>query len=102
MRPGLTADWDHLSRCRKYVNLIREKVAANTQLGIDPNRVTGLIVADKFENDAAVRREIPELRKSEIFTYEWEALLEESKRTWKEFLDILKERSPDDPRLSAL
>jgi hypothetical protein len=102
MRPGLTADWDHLSRCRKYVNLIRAKVAENTGLGINPGRVTGLIVADKFAKDEAVRTELPELEKSGIFTYEWKALLEESKRTWKEFLEILKERSPNDPRLSAL
>jgi hypothetical protein len=102
MRPGLTADWDHLSRCRMYVNLIRAKIAENTQLGIDPDRVTGLIVADKFSKDPAVLKEIPELRKSDIFTYEWKALLEESKRTWKEFLDILKERNPEDPRLASL
>jgi hypothetical protein len=102
MRPGLKADWDHLSRCRKYINLIRAKVRNNTELGLNPDRVTGLIVADKFEKDPAVQSEIPELRKSDIHTYEWRALLEESKRTWKEFLNILKERSPDDPRLSAL
>ncbi len=42
MRPGLTADWDHLSRCRMYVNLFRDKLADNTQIGIDSERVTGL------------------------------------------------------------
>lgn len=102
MRPGLTADWDHLSRCRMYVNLIRDKLAANTQLGIDADHVTGLIVADKFSKKPAVRKEIPELRKSNIFTFEWEALLEESRSRWREFLDILKERGPNDPRLAAL
>lgn len=102
MRPGLTADWDHLSRCRMYVNLVRDKLADNTKLGIDPERVTGLIVADKFSNKRAVKKEIPELRKSDIFTFEWSALLEESKGRWREFLDILKERGPDDPRLAGL
>jgi hypothetical protein len=102
MRPGLTADWDHLSRCRMYVNLVRDKLADNTKLGIDPERVTGLIVADKFSNKRAVKKEIPELRKSDIFTFEWSALLEESKARWREFLEILKERGPDDPRLAGL
>lgn len=102
MRPGLTADWDHLSRCRMYVNLIRDKIGANTKLGINPDRVAGLIVADDFSKKAAVRKEIPELQKSNILTYEWKALLEESKKQWQEFLNILKERAPDDPRLSAL
>jgi hypothetical protein len=60
------------------------------------------VVADKFDKKPAVRKEIPELAKSNIFTFEWQALLEESKRRWQEFLDILKERAPDDPRLSAL
>lgn len=102
MRPGLTADWDHLSRCRMYVNLIRDKIGANTRLGINSDRITGLIVADKFSKKPAVRKEIPELKKSDIFTYEWKALLEDSKKQWQEFLTILKDRAPDDPRLSAL
>jgi hypothetical protein len=102
MRPGLTADWDHLSRCRMYVNLVRDKLADNTKLGINPELVTGLIVADKFSNKRAVKKEIPELRKSGILTFEWAALLEESKSRWREFLEILKERGPDDPRLANL
>lgn len=102
MRPGLTADWDHISRIRKYLNLVRSMVGANTALGIDKNQVTGLVVADRFAKDDAVREEIAELQKSEIYTVEWETLLKQAEKTWSDFLEILKERAPEDERLSSI
>jgi len=100
MRPGKRADWDHLSRCRRYVLLIREKIEAETALGI--RRVTGLIVADRLESDPSVRREVQELEKSDIYAYSWPSLLEQSERIWREFLEIVGSRSPSDHRLRAL
>jgi len=100
MRPGKRADWDHLSRCKRYVHLIRDKIEAETALGI--TRITGLIVADRLESDASVRREIQDLEKSDILAFSWPSLLEQSERTWREFLDIVGERAPGDHRLKEL
>jgi hypothetical protein len=100
MRPGKRADWDHLSRCRRYVLLIRHKIEAETALGI--SKITGLIVADRLESDASVRSEIQELEKSDIFAFSWPSLLEQSERTWREFLEIVGTRAPDDQRLQKL
>lgn len=100
MRPGERADWDHLSRCRRYVLLVREKVETETALGI--GRVTGLIVADRLESDAGVRREIGELEKSRIYAYSWQTLLEQAEREWREYLEILGSRAPEDERLRAI
>lgn len=100
MKPGKTADYDHLSRCRAYIHIIREKLEAETSLGI--RKVSGLIVADKLANRTEVRREIPELAKMDIEATSWETLLEQSERVWREYLAIVKERAPDDDRLGTL
>lgn len=100
MRPGKRADWDHLSRCRRYVLLIREKLRTETALGI--TRVTGLIVADRLETDPSVRSEVQELVKSDIHAFSWKSLLEQSERIWREFLSIIGERSPSDRRMREL
>jgi RecB family endonuclease NucS len=100
MRPGKRADWDHLSRCRRYVLLVRDKTSAETALGIQ--RVTGLIVADRLDDDASVRSEVQELRKSEIYAFSWQSLLEQAERKWREFLEILGSRAPADERLQAV
>ena len=100
MRPGERADWDHLSRCRRYVLLIRDKVEAQSALGI--SKVTGLIVADRLDSDASVRREVPLLEKADIFAYSWPSLLEQSEGTWRDFLEIVGARAPEDQRLRDL
>jgi len=100
MRPGKKADWDHLSRCLRYVLLIREKVKVETALRIA--RVTGLIVADRLDNDPGVRSMVEELTKSDIHAYSWQLLLDQSERTWREFLFILGSRAPADQRLQKL
>lgn len=100
MRPGKRADWDHLSRCRRYVLLIREKIKTETALGI--RRVTGLIVADRLDNDPSVRSEVQELTKSDIHAFSWQSLLEQSERNWREFLSIIGSRAPSDQRLRQL
>jgi hypothetical protein len=100
MRPGLRADWDHLSRCRRYIHLIREKIEPQTALGI--KKITGLIVADYLDDDAGVRRELSELVKTDIYAYDWESLLDAAEKRWSEFLDILGQRAPQDERLDSI
>lgn len=102
MRPGKTADWEHFSKIRLYMNLVREKVANQSALGIDERRITGLVVADKLDQKPQVSREIPELEKSNIFVFNWKGLLEEARRTWREFLEIVGDRAPDDERVKKL
>lgn len=46
MRPGLTVDRDHLNRFRQYIQILRSRLSANTQLGI--RQVPGLLLADNL------------------------------------------------------
>jgi len=100
VRPGKKIDWDHLSRCRRYVLKIRDIVAGETQLGID--QVTGLVVADQLDSAGDVKQELLELHKSDITAYSWPTLLSEAGKAWNDFLDILVERAPGDARMKAL
>ena len=100
MRPGKTLDYDHLSRCRAYVTLVKMKVENESALGI--RRVTGLVVADNLGRSALVSKEIDELKKSNIYVYSWNTLIAQAERTWRDFLDIVGERAPADERLKSL
>lgn len=100
MRPGLTADYDHLQRCQTYVSIIDEKVKANTGLGID--QVTGLIVADKLSAKPGMSVFIQKLKLAGIMAHDWDTLLKSTEAKLKEFLEIVAERAPDDARLSQL
>jgi hypothetical protein len=100
MRPGETADWDHLDRIERYVVNVRDLVEAESTLGI--TRVTGLVVADRLEKSGEVKRKIEQLGREDITAYSWPSLVKETKRRWQDFLEILVQRAPNDPRLRDL
>jgi hypothetical protein len=100
MRPGETADWDHLDRIERYIVNIRDLVEAESALGI--TRVTGLVVADRLEKSGEVKKKIEQLAREDVASFSWPSLLQEAKRRWKEFLEILIERAPNDARLQDL
>lgn len=100
MRPGLTIDRDHLARFRHYVQVIRSRLAANSELRI--RQVTGLLVADSLVKRPDITLEIESLRRDDMWCQEWSALLSEAEAKWEEFMAAVAERAPDDPRVEAL
>ncbi len=101
MRPGKTADYEHLSKCEHYIRLIQTKVQSLTALGI--TRISGLVVADNLDRSPALITKIRDLRlHNDILTYDWDSLLNESERTCKEFLNTVGNRAPEDIRLREL
>jgi hypothetical protein len=99
-KPGNKIDGDHLSRFGLYVNAIRAHVEANT--GGPHSQVTGYIVADRIEDDAAVSKTIQDMARNEMYAMDWKTLLDGASRHWAEFFDAVVERSPDDPRVLRL
>lgn len=100
MRPGIAVDRDHIDRFQRYVDILRARIKANTTLGFE--RVTGILVADRLiarpENQEAINR----MAENHMLCQEWGVLFEQAASQWREFLEVLKERSPDDPRVRAL
>ena len=100
MRPGLSVDREHLNRYQEYVDIIRSKVKANTAYGFDT--VSGLLVADKLNRKPDMVGALARLARDDMDAIEWSGLLEKARAQWKEFLDVLVERAPEDDRLADL
>jgi len=100
MRPGLTLDWDHISRCKRYINYIKE--AMKSQTGSDFQQVSGYVIADNISSDDAVRHEILAMARDGIVVSEWKTLLSDAKSSWQEYLEILAVRGNGDSRLKNL
>ena len=97
VRPGLTVDWDHLSRFELYVRSIRTRVRAAT--GAQFRRVTGFIVADKLHNTPEFLDKIEDMEPQDMYGLDWDALLNKAETGWRDFLGILEERGGGDIRM---
>jgi len=100
MRPGLNLDFDHVNRFDTYIWQIREKVETTTAGRF--RRVTGYLIADGLERKTGLKRKIQEMEKSDMIAADWNTLLGEAVNGYREYLEILKSRAPDDARLQAL
>ncbi|MFD0145400.1 MULTISPECIES: ATP-binding protein [unclassified Streptomyces] len=100
MRPGVTADWDHVGRFERYIFSLREAVIANR--GGDFTSVTGLMVADRLDRPAGFAEKLSGLRRQGMDATDWPGLLGKAKAQWQEYFDILFDRAPEDGRMRAL
>lgn len=98
MRPDLAIDWDHIDRYQRYIDTLREKVAASSSKF---DVVEGLLVADKLERRTGMTSRILALRQQRMDVLTWEGLLDGSEAQWRDYLDLLQDRAPDE-RLRAL
>jgi hypothetical protein len=100
MRPGLTVDSDHLQRFQTYVDTLRVRLSANTALQV--RRISGLLVADSLAVAAEDQPLLERLANADMHCLEWQAVLGQAKAQWAEFLEAMKLRAPDDPRVQSL
>lgn len=100
MRPGLTLDEDHVSRTRKYVFALDEYLKNQTAISykLENTYVIAEIPRERFLLDV-----ISGLAKDKnIYFKNWDTLLNDAKKQYEEYLDLLKERNPTDLRISNL
>ena len=100
MRPGLTLDRDHLDRFNQYIDIIKEHLEANTALGLDD--ISGYLVADNLNRRAGMGAAIRQMQDNQRYALTWDSLLSQAKHQWKEFLEHVKLRAPDDQRVQAI
>ena len=100
MRPGLTADRAHVDRYQEYVDILRSKIVGNTEHEFEI--VCGLLVADKLNRRAGMEGVLRRLARDDMRAIEWGGLLGQAGEQWREFLDVLVARAPEDERLRAL
>ncbi len=100
MRPGLTVDREHINRYQQYVDILRSRIRNNTAYRFDD--VPGLLVADSLNRKPDMEGALSRLAQDGMEAMEWNGLLERARAQWKEFLDLLVERAPEDDRLAEL
>lgn len=100
MRPGLKLDEDHVSRTRKYVFALDEYLENQTAISykLENTYVIAEIPRERYLLDV-----ISGLAKDKnIYFKNWDTLLNDAKKQYEEYLDLLKERNPTDLRISNL
>ena len=100
MRPGLTADREHVDRYQLYIDILRSRILSNTEHGFEI--VSGLLVADKLNRRAGMEGVLKRLAGDDMKAIEWKGLLGQARAQWREFLSVLVARAPEDERLAGL
>ena len=100
MRPGIKIDRDHVNRFEQYVDELRARILASS--GSTFRRITGIIVADKLETSAGMRKALERLHKDDMHATEWQLLLADAEREFQDYFQIMVDRTPDDPRIRNL
>lgn len=99
MRPGIVIDREHIDRFTQYVDELRARILTST--GGPFRRITGTIVADRLEKSAGNQQAISRLQDADMYALEWEMLLANSERRYREYLEIMVNRT-DDPRMQEV
>jgi hypothetical protein len=100
MRPGITVDFDHLSRWENYVLTVRSEVEAKSALGFD--FVHGLLVADNLAKKPAVVSKLKKMASDGMEATDWPTLLAMAASEWREYFSLLVGRGEEDERLRGL
>jgi hypothetical protein len=102
MRPGLTADLDHVNRLLAYVTRVTDALHRKGTLEkFRSMSVYGLLIADKFADSGSLKMLIQNNRNL-IDAVEWGALFDLASAHYREFYGLLKNKAPEDSRLSGL
>ena len=102
MRPGLTLDWDHLSRLEQYMRRIKSGLDAES--GARYENFRGLIVADRLDDKPHLMDKLGAMKKEEspIHARSWNGLLDDARAEYEDYLGILIGRGEGDERMAAL
>ncbi len=100
MRPQVTIDMDHVQRFERYMSEIRAAMVPGASTDFD--RVNGLLVADGLNQRPAVRTLVEEQRGLGRMIMDWSYLLERAEAQWRDYLFLLRDRSPEDDRIQSV
>lgn len=101
IRPGLEIDKDHLDRINYYVMDIRSSLDKETG-GTIKRLESAYLIADNKRDSELIHKRIKQLEEDGILVMTWNTLIEEALRQWEDYLDLLKQRNPDDKRIQLL
>jgi hypothetical protein len=102
IRPEVQADYDHVMRLNRYVTRVRAAInAKDTRNQFKNKSVRGFLIADDFAKDSSLSDTLNTLS-GIMDAVTWRGLLENVSARYGEFLELLKLKAPEDPRLKGL
>lgn len=101
MRPGLEIDLDHLERINLYITDIKNHLKRET--GVSYSLETSYVIADSRKDEELVSSKIQQIKENnDIQFMTWNSLIEQAIKQWQEYLELIKERNPEDRRIQDL
>lgn len=102
MRPGEPADYDHASRLYRYVSRIQQAVNQSSSNQKYRNKnVYGLLIADDFANDPSLYKVLSDWQNI-MTAHTWNSLFQRVFAQYREYVEYLKLKAPEDPRMKGL
>jgi hypothetical protein len=102
MRPREPADYDHLMRLNRCVTRVRASINnSDTRVEYRHKVVRGLLIADLFVEDASLKDTLNILA-AILDAVTWDRFFQNVSARYREFLDLLKLKAPNDLRLKGL
>lgn len=102
MKPGLSLDYDHVVRLNRYVTRIQSYLnEQSANLPFRGKTVHGFLIADNPLSDSSVGSTLQSLR-TNLSAITWNGLFNDVQARYKEYINILKMKAPEDPRLKGI
>jgi len=101
MRPGVPIDLDHLDRINHYALGVKRGLAKETG-GDIKHLESAYVVADSKNNAEDIADRILQLNNDKIYVLTWNTLIEQAKKHYEEYLELIKQRNPTDKRIQDL
>jgi hypothetical protein len=100
VRPGLALDYKHVTRLNQYVTRIQAYI---NEMGPEyiGKKVFGMLIADKPTKDPSVASTVQDLRHN-LEVYTWDGLFNLVQGGYRAYLEILRMKAPEDPRIKGL
>lgn len=104
MRPGITVDRDHARRFEDYIDAVKAALRENTATygEFNPDQVVGYLVASNLSVDPIMAEKFRGMKEQGKFVLDWSMLLLKAKEQFKEYMDLLLERDPENKRLQSI
>lgn len=102
MRPGKNIDFDHVKRLERYVRRIQSGInSGGTSEPYKNKSVYGILVGDNHEKDPTLPETIQD-NKDLMEAVTWNRLFNNVKERYREYLSILRNKAPNDPRIKNI
>ncbi len=102
MRPGEKIDYDHVMRLNRYVTRVETAIdSRGTSKEYKNKKVSGLLIADDRGEDNSLKSTVKSFSQY-LETLTWKGLFETVQGRYRIYLDILKMKAPDDPRIKGI